>query len=50
MWELIEKNYNWEMWKTSTKYLVCWKYINEFYFFDNLTEAKNFFIDKSKHQ
>lgn len=48
MWELIGKTYTWEMWKTPTKYLVCWKYIGEFHFFESPTAAKRFFIDKMK--
>lgn len=48
-WKKIKGRNGWELWETPSRYLVCLKYCNKYYFFDNLEKAKEFFLDNSKN-
>lgn len=44
-WKLLDRNNLrcFELWQTPTKFLVCWKYINFFQFFNTLEKARECF-------
>lgn len=41
-WEYLSKRGIWELWKTPTKFLVCYHYGLQYYFYENERDAQEF--------